>query len=167
MWLVDGQAGADPDQRRSEPSPLIQASRRGCAAAVEHLLGRGAGVNYRDSRRRTALMWAAEGGHAGIAATLLAAGADPLLADAAGDTALTMGAWHGRLEVVRALVPVSDLEHSELDEGMTALQLAIAKDCPAVVSELLAAGACVNAVDAKGNRYAISLRFLSFSPLCF
>jgi len=118
---------------------------------VELLLDRKAGVNYRDSRRRTALMWAAEGGHAEVVATLLAAGSDPLLEDSAGDTALTIGAWHGKLDVTRALLPVSSVEHRELDEGMTALQLAIAKDCIAVVSELLAAGASVNAVDAKGN----------------
>jgi len=143
--------GADPDQRRSEPSPLIQASRRGCAEAVDLLLERKAGVNYRDGRRRTALMWAAEGGHAGVVATLLAAGADPLLEDAAGDTALTIGAWHGRVDVVRAVLLVSSIEHRELDEGMTALQLAIAKDSISVVSELLAAGASINSVDAKGN----------------
>ena len=83
--------------------------------------------------------------------TLLAAGADPLLEDSAGDTALTIGAWHGRVDVVRTLVPVSSVEHRELDEGMTALQLGIAKDCIGVVAELLAAGASVNAVDAKGN----------------
>ena len=148
---MDGQAGADPDQRRSEPSPLIQASRRGCAAAVDLLLDRKAGVNYRDGRRRTAVMWAAEGGHAAVVVALLAAGADPVLEDSAGDTALTIGAWHGSVEVVRVLVPVSNVEHRELDEGMTALQLAIAKDCVVVVSELLAAGASVNAVDAKGN----------------
>jgi len=130
---------------------LIQASRRGCAAAVDLLLGSKAGVNYRDPRRRTALMWAAEGGHAGVVTTLLAAGADPLLEDSAGDTALTIGAWHGRVDVVRTLVPVSSVEHRELDEGMTALQLGIAKDCIGVVAELLAAGASVNAVDAKGN----------------
>jgi len=96
-------------------------------------------------------MWAAEGGHAGVVTSLLAAGADPMIEDSAGDTALTIGAWHARLDVVLALLPVSNVEHRELDEGMTALQLAIAKDCIAVVSELLSAGASVNAVDAKGN----------------
>jgi len=96
-------------------------------------------------------MWAAEGGHAAVVVSLLTIGADPLLEDSAGDTALTIGAWHGSVEVVRALLSVSNVEHRELDEGMTALQLAIAKDCIAVVTELLAAGASVNAVDAKGN----------------
>jgi len=70
------QAGADPDQRRSEPSPLIQSSRRGCTAAVDLLLAHHAGVNYRDARRRTALMWAAEGGHATVVDSLLAAGTE-------------------------------------------------------------------------------------------
>jgi len=46
-------------------------------------------------------------------------GADALLEDSAGDTALTISAWHGRAEVVRSLLPVSCIEHRELDEGQT------------------------------------------------
>ena len=48
------------------------------------LLEGGARVDDRDVRGRTALMIAAEGGHAEIAALLLARGADPSLMDNAG-----------------------------------------------------------------------------------
>jgi ankyrin repeat protein len=51
---------------------------------VEYLLDAGAHVDDRDDRGRTALMIAAEGGHAEIAALLLARGADPSLKDKAG-----------------------------------------------------------------------------------
>jgi ankyrin repeat protein len=144
-------AGADPDQRRSEPSPLIQACRRGSDVIVQLLVGRGAGINYRDARRRTALMWASEGGHDQIVASLLAASADPKAEDSTGDTALTISTWHCHRAVVRLLLPVSDLEHRERDEGMTALQLAVAKDSIDIVTDLLDAGANVNTVDSKGN----------------
>ncbi len=54
---------------------------------VEYLLDAGAHVDDRDDRGRTALMIAAEGGHADIAALLLARGADPSLKDKAGKRA--------------------------------------------------------------------------------
>jgi ankyrin repeat protein len=54
---------------------------------VEYLLDAGAHVDDRDDRGRTALMIAAEGGHAEIAALLLARGADPSLKDKAGKRA--------------------------------------------------------------------------------
>jgi ankyrin repeat protein len=54
---------------------------------VSYLLDAGAHVDDRDDRGRTALMIAAEGGHAEIAGLLLARGADPALRDKAGKRA--------------------------------------------------------------------------------
>ncbi len=54
---------------------------------VKYLLDAGARIDDRDSRGRTALMIAAEGGRAEIAALLLARGADPSLKDQAGKRA--------------------------------------------------------------------------------
>jgi len=54
---------------------------------VTYLLETGAHVDDRDDRGRTALMIAAEGGHAEIAGLLLARGADPSLKDKAGKRA--------------------------------------------------------------------------------
>ena len=51
---------------------------------VSCLLDAGARIDDRDNRGRTALMIAAEGGHADIAGLLLARGADPSLKDKAG-----------------------------------------------------------------------------------
>mgnify|MGYP006199825545 CR=1 FL=1 len=45
-----------------------------------------------DNRGRTALMTAVEMGHAAVAARLLEAGADPMLRDKNGKTALDLGA---------------------------------------------------------------------------
>ena len=54
---------------------------------VSYLLDAGAKIDDRDARGRTALMIAAEGGHADIAKVLLAHGADPTLKDKAGKRA--------------------------------------------------------------------------------
>jgi uncharacterized protein len=59
---------------------------------VTYLLDAGAHIDDRDDRGRTALMIAAEGGHAEIAALLLARGADPALKDKAGKRAADLTA---------------------------------------------------------------------------
>ena len=65
-----------------EKAPEAQAIK-----VVSSLLDAGAHIDDRDARGRTALMIAAEGGHADIANLLLARGADPSLKDKAGKLA--------------------------------------------------------------------------------
>jgi ankyrin repeat protein len=65
-----------------EKAPEAQAIK-----VVSYLLDAGAHIDDRDDRGRTALMIAAEGGHAEIANLLLARGADPSLKDKAGKRA--------------------------------------------------------------------------------
>jgi uncharacterized protein len=72
MWA------SGPDDKASEAQAI---------EVVSFLLDAGAHVDDRDDRGRTALMIAAEGGHAGIANVLLARGADPSLKDKAGKRA--------------------------------------------------------------------------------
>jgi ankyrin repeat protein len=72
MWA------AGPDEKVAESEALN---------VVAYLLDVGAHIDERDARGRTALMIAAEGGHAGIANMLLARGADPSLKDNAGKRA--------------------------------------------------------------------------------
>ena len=59
---------------------------------MSYLLDAGAHIDDRDARGRTALMIAAEGGHAEIANLLLARGADPSLKDKAGKRAADLTA---------------------------------------------------------------------------
>ena len=72
MWA------AGPDEKVAEADAL---------EVVSYLLGVGAHIDDRDARGRTALMIAAEGGHADIANLLLERGADPSLQDKAGKRA--------------------------------------------------------------------------------
>jgi uncharacterized protein len=67
--------------------PDEQAPEAQAVKVVSFLLDAGAHIDDRDARGRTALMIAAEGGHAEIADLLLARGADPSLADKAGKRA--------------------------------------------------------------------------------
>jgi ankyrin repeat protein len=59
---------------------------------VAYLLDAGAHIDERDARGRTALMIAAEGGHAEIANLLLVRGADPSLKDNGGKRAADLTA---------------------------------------------------------------------------
>ena len=72
MWA------SGPDERVAEPQAL---------EVVVYLIDAGAHIDDRDARGRTALMIAAEGGHADIAKALLAHGADPTLKDKSGNRA--------------------------------------------------------------------------------
>ena len=72
MWA------AGPDEKVREARAI---------EVVAYLLDAGAHIDDRDARGRTALMIAAEGGHAEIANLLLARGADPTLKDKAGKSA--------------------------------------------------------------------------------
>jgi uncharacterized protein len=67
--------------------PDEQAPEAQAIKVVSFLLDAGAHIDDRDDRGRTALMIAAEGGHAEIANVLLARGADPSLKDKAGKRA--------------------------------------------------------------------------------
>jgi len=67
--------------------PDEQAPEAQAVKVVSFLLDAGAHIDDRDARGRTALMIAAEGGHAEIADVLLARGADPSLTDKAGKRA--------------------------------------------------------------------------------
>jgi ankyrin repeat protein len=72
MWA------SGPDESAPEPQAI---------KVVQEMLDLGARIDDRDARGRTALMIAAEGGHAGIADLLLARGADPALKDKDGKRA--------------------------------------------------------------------------------
>ena len=72
MWA------SGPDEKVSEADAI---------GVVAYLLDKGAQINDRDVRGRTALMIAAEGGHAEIAALLVARGADAAMRDRAGKRA--------------------------------------------------------------------------------
>jgi ankyrin repeat protein len=83
--------GANPDQRRSDGTPiLVLAARHGDHAAVDLLVQAGADVNATDARGRTALMYAVERNKRTVAGVLLLGGADRDLVSPDGMTALQL-----------------------------------------------------------------------------
>lgn len=87
MWA------AGPDEKVPEAEAI---------KVVTYLLDAGAHIDDRDARGRTALMIAAEGGHAEIANILLARGADPSLKDKAGKRAADLTVLSSLRERLRA-----------------------------------------------------------------
>ena len=74
------------------------------AETVRLLLARNASLDLADNRGRTALMTAAQRGHAGVVKQLLTAGADPSIVDKAGQTAADIARAAGNEATLDALV---------------------------------------------------------------
>lgn len=113
-WSVDGF------------SALHLASFFGRVGTVRFLLDRGAAIDRpsRNGMKVTPLHSAAAGRHAGIAALLLAAGADPNARQQGGWTPLHAAAQNGDVNLVRALLDHGALAETENDDGRTPASLA-------------------------------------------
>jgi ankyrin repeat protein len=96
-------AGARPVDARSKD--LLRAVQNGALAGVRELLAAGVDPNLKEDRNgRTLLMLASLEGRLEIVSALLRSRADPNLADAAGQNALTLAAIRGHDDIVRALL---------------------------------------------------------------
>uniref|UniRef100_A0A9J8APR5 Ankyrin repeat domain 50-like n=1 Tax=Cyprinus carpio carpio TaxID=630221 RepID=A0A9J8APR5_CYPCA len=131
--------------------------------SVRALLDSGISVNRTDpSDGRTLLAAAAHAGLVDVAALLLCRGADPLLNDNQGQTALTLAARQGHVGVLQVLLdwvreqgskrPTAQalLEHVD-SEGWTALRSAAWGGHKEAVRLLLEAGADIDGCDSDGR----------------
>jgi ankyrin repeat protein len=80
------------------------------ARALELLKSSGGDANEMSAEGLTPLMWAADDGDAGLVRALLAAGADPLLEDRIGETALVKAAAGGHRKAFDLLAPFATEE---------------------------------------------------------
>ncbi len=104
------EAGVDPDTRYgNDLTALMWAAGHSNdvpaaegLATLELLLAAGADLDAADDRGRTALMIAAERGHAGIVGALLAAGADAGRQDNDGNTAIALASQEDVRQAIRA-----------------------------------------------------------------
>jgi ankyrin repeat protein len=168
------EAGANPNiALQMNETPVMTASRSGTVAGVNSLIAAGADVNAReDSRRQSALMWAAAQGHVEVGRALIEAGAElearsrvrPMLmfADATnggafdqgvtenlgGYTPLLFAAREGHVEMARLLLNAGADIDGVAGNGTSPLVVAAHSGHTELAIELLEHGANANAMGA-------------------
>ncbi len=146
-------AGVDVNVAASFGETALEAAAaRGHLAVIEMLLKAGAGVGHRDGYGRTALHHACDedSGHPGAVQLLLAAGADPDADDEEGARPLNRCLYEQHFECARLLLKAG-ADPNLRSWGGTALHVAIwHAGIPELLSELLAAGADLEARDEEG-----------------
>ena len=131
---------------------LAEAARDGRLERVVALLAKGAPMDERDARGRTALHLAAAGGHAEVVLALLKGGADVHAQAKDGTTPLFGAAAAGHLQVVAALIQAGAKVRARSPmAGTEAIHAAAAGNHPEVMEFLVNQGADLGAVDNVGN----------------
>ena len=134
------------DCHAASDDPLGDAVRAGDLDLAGHFITvHMADVNRANASGATPLHWAAIGGHAAIAATLLAAGASVDAKDEDDETPLHFAARNGRASVVATLLARGADVNAKDEDDNTPLHFAANNGSAAVAAALLAAGAEVNA----------------------
>ena len=106
-------------------SAFLESSQSCNNEAVQFLLYLGVNVNYRDSNKKTALMFASEAGHEEVVQTLITAKANVNLQSSAGETALMLANANAGI-VCRLLLANAD-PNLQRKDGNTALHIACYK----------------------------------------
>jgi ankyrin repeat protein len=119
---------------------------------TQRLIRAGAKVNVKNDYGSTPMSEAAVLGRADLIEALLTAGADVESPNADGQTALMVVARTGRVDAARLLLKYgAKVNTVEQWRGQTALMWAVAQKQPAMVAELVKAGADVNARSTVNN----------------
>lgn len=111
------------------------------------------------SPRRTPLLYAVARGHREAAKALIAARADPSVADDAGQTALHLASIGGHTDIVSDLLNLGCLDKEARDAGgNTPLALAVANDMVDTLKLLLGVGASMQTCSDSGDALDIALK---------
>ena len=135
----------------AETTPLVDAAKRGDAAAVAALLDRGARVAEAQVDGATALHWASHHDDAATVRRLLEAGADVNAATDLGVTPLWAASQNGSAAVAEALLEAGADPNRALLAGETPLMVAARAGAPGVARLLLAFGADTAARGPRGQ----------------
>jgi ankyrin repeat protein len=148
--LVGAVAVAAPADTR-----IIDAVRRGDAAAVRTLIQRKAPVGLAEADGTTALHLAVQADRLDIVQALLKAGAPANAATRYGITPLALAATNGNAAIAGALLEGGANANAANPDGETVLMTAARSGSVAVADRLLAAGADVNARDSWRGETAV------------
>ncbi len=110
---------------REHNSELMNAAKGGDNTAVENVLSRGADVNEKSNKGKTALMFAASEGHTNVARSLIEHGAKVNVTDNYGTTALIVASTAGHNEVVALLLDHDANPTARDDSGSSPLVNAV------------------------------------------
>ncbi|XP_023311281.1 uncharacterized protein LOC111691956 [Anoplophora glabripennis] len=145
--------GTDVDGKFENGETLIFAAARGGQLhIIEYLVQKGANVNNKDNRGRTALHLVSEkASDVSTAKLLIELGIDIHMKDTFGNTALHLAASGDALDMVKLLVQSGADVNSKDDFGDTALSAAACWSSLSCVQYLVVNGADVNTRDEYGN----------------
>jgi ankyrin repeat protein len=130
----------------ADPS-VLEAAKRGDAAAARALLAEHADATAREPDGTTALHWAAYHDQESLVADLIAAGADVSAANDYGATPLSEAAVVGNVAVLRRLLDAGAAVDAPNAEGQTALMVVARSSNVAAAELLIERGADVDAVE--------------------
>lgn len=145
VWLLAGLLGTSTVAYAAGDPAMLEAVKRGDAAAMRALLKSRADVNATSPDGTTALHWAASRNDVEAVNLLVRAKADVKKANRYGVTPLLLACETGGPETVQALLAAGASANDSLPEGETALMVAARSDKPDVIKLLVASGATVDA----------------------
>jgi ankyrin repeat protein len=150
--MVFGLALIASAQNPSPDAALRQAAQEGQMTAVKELLEKGANVNARDDKGRTALLWVAPArDNPEMVKFLIAKGAEVNAADNAGETALMIAASQSNPGIVTALLEAGAEVNAQNKVGGTALMAAAFRGNVEEIKILLGNNADRKIKDKKGR----------------
>ncbi|XP_046983156.1 ankyrin repeat, PH and SEC7 domain containing protein secG-like [Schistocerca americana] len=149
--LAEAQADTRSLRGEAKDKRLIQAAKEGAVEELLMLLKDKADLGATDENNKTALHWAAAGGHTVAVRCLLMAGADVGARDNSLQTPLHEAALNGHAALVQLLVASSADPNARDEDGWTPLHSAAFTGQAEAVTALLEAGANKRAVDNIGK----------------
>ncbi len=154
-WMIAALLTASPAWAGAGDLPLVEAAKKGDAAAVRALLKAHADVNAAEADGTTALHWAARRDDEETVTALVRAGARVKAANRYGVTPLLLACETGSALTAQALLGAGADANDALPEGETALMIAARSDKREIVKLLAAAGARVEAKESWRGQTAI------------